>query len=178
MDPIHFLDLLPKKKKKSVLKLLTSYFSPINPAPRASLGVLWLRLHLLTQETQVRSLVREEYTCSSASKLVQDNHWAWAPKSEVGGGVGATTEPTCHKRWNPCALEPMLCTKRSHHNENPTHCKWTGTLACHNWRKPACTNTVQAGPPKLFSAAPKTFSVTVFLLMFFFIFLNFYISFI
>ena len=33
----------------------------------------------------------------------------------------ATTEPTSRYYWSPHALEPVLCSKRSHHAEKPTH---------------------------------------------------------
>ena len=39
MDPFAFWISILQKKKMGVLKLFTSYVSPINPAPRASLGV-------------------------------------------------------------------------------------------------------------------------------------------
>ena len=31
------------------------------------------------------------------------------------------TEPTSRNYESPCALEPMLCNKKSHHNEKPVH---------------------------------------------------------
>ena len=34
-------------------------------------------------------------------------------------GVPAT-EPTCPNYWSPCTLKPVLCSKRSHHNEART----------------------------------------------------------
>ena len=64
-----------------------------------SLVAPWLRIHLPTQRTQVRSLVHEDATCHRAAKPVQ------------------------HSYWSPRILEPILprekppqweaCTKRS-----------------------------------------------------------------
>ena len=34
----------------------------------------------------------------------------------------ATTEPTCYNSWSPRDLDPMLCNKKSQHNEKPAHC--------------------------------------------------------
>ena len=31
--------------------------------------------------------------------------------------------------WSLPALKPMLCNKRSHHNEKPVHCNWRVALA-------------------------------------------------
>ena len=41
---------------------------------RASLVVWWLRIHLLMQGTQVRSLVWEDPTCLGATKPVHHNY--------------------------------------------------------------------------------------------------------
>ena len=59
---------------------------------RASLVAQWLRIHLLVQGTQVWSLVQEVSTRLGATKPMGHNYLAHA-------------------------LEPMLCKKRSHHNE-------------------------------------------------------------
>ena len=56
----------------------------------------WRRIHLPLQETQVRSLVREDPTCRGATEPVRQNYAARA-------------------------LEPGSRSKRSHHNERPTH---------------------------------------------------------
>ena len=63
---------------------------------QASLVAQWIRIRLPMQETQVRSLVREDPTCRGATKPVRHNYWA-------------------------CALEPVLRSKRSHRNEKPAH---------------------------------------------------------
>ena len=39
------------------------------------------------------------------------------------------------QRLSPCALEAMLCSKWSHHNEKPVCCNWRGAPAHHNGRK-------------------------------------------
>ena len=57
-----------------------------------SLVAQWIRIHLPTQGTQVQSL-------HSAEQL---------------SPCAATPEPMC--------LEPVLCHKRSRHNEKPEHC--------------------------------------------------------
>ena len=45
-----------------------------------SLVVLWLRIHLPVQGTQVRSLVWEDPTCHRATKPVHHSCWACAPQ--------------------------------------------------------------------------------------------------
>ena len=52
--------------------------------------VQWSRICLPMQETWLRSLIREDSTCPGAIKPVPHNYWA-------------------------CALEPVLCNKRSHY---------------------------------------------------------------
>ena len=83
---------------------------------RTSLVVQWLRIHLPVQGTWVRSLVQEDPTCRGATKPMRHNYWACA------------LEPASHNYWahepqllKPMCLEPMLCNKRSHCNEKPTH---------------------------------------------------------
>ena len=82
--------------------------------PGTSLVVQWLRIRLPIQGTRVRSLVKEDPTCREATKPVRHNYWA------------CTLEPVSHNYWarmpqllKPAHLEPMLCNKRSHHNEKP-----------------------------------------------------------
>ena len=69
-----------------------------------SLVAQWLRIHLPTQGTQVRSLVREDPTCRGATKPVRHNYW---------GRILQLPKPV--------RLEPMLRNKRSHHNGKHTH---------------------------------------------------------
>ena len=78
----------------------------------------WLRTHLPIQGARVQALVREDPTCRRATKPVHRNYWACA------------LEPTSHNYWahelqllKPACLDPVLCNKRSHHNEKPAHCK-------------------------------------------------------
>ena len=82
-----------------------------------SLEAQWLRIRLPMQGTWVRALVREDPTCHGATKPVRHNCWACA------------LEPASHNYWacvpqllKPAYLEPLLCNKRSHHNEKPKHC--------------------------------------------------------
>ena len=81
-----------------------------------SLVAQWIRIHLPVQETQVRSLLQEDSTCCRATKPMHHNYWACA------------LEPTSHNYWvhmpqllKPELPEPVLCNKRSHHNERPKH---------------------------------------------------------
>ena len=74
----------------------------------------WLRIHLPRQGSRVRALVREDPTCRGATKPVHHNYWACA------------LEPASHNYWDrvpqllkPTHLEPVLCNKRSHRNEEP-----------------------------------------------------------
>ena len=63
-----------------------------------------LRIRLPMQGTRVRALVQEDPTCCRATKPVCHNYWALMPQL-----------------LKPAHLEPVLCDKRSHHNEKPTH---------------------------------------------------------
>ena len=81
-----------------------------------SLMAQWLRIHLPMQGTWVRALVWEDPTCCGATKPMRQNYWA------------CTLEPASHSYWahvpqllKPVRLEPVLCNKRSHHNEKPAH---------------------------------------------------------
>ena len=71
----------------------------------ASLVMQWLRIHLPMQGTWVRALGREDPTCRGATKPVRHNYWAHVPQLP-----------------KPTHLEPVLCNKRSHRDEKPTHC--------------------------------------------------------
>ena len=62
----------------------------------ASLVVQWLRICLSMQGTRVQCLLQEYPTCCGAAEPWQHNYGAHA-------------------------LEPVLCNKRSHHNEKPLH---------------------------------------------------------
>ena len=81
------------------------------PVSRASLVPQWLRIHLPTQGTWVRTLVWEDSTCRGATKPVHHNYWACA------------LEPASHNYWTrmPQLLEPVLHNKRSHCKEKPAH---------------------------------------------------------
>ena len=64
----------------------------------------WLRIRLPMQGTRVWALVREDPTCRGATKPVCHNYWAC---------VLQLLKPVC--------LKPVLCNKRSHHNDKPAH---------------------------------------------------------
>ena len=101
-----------------------------------SLVAQWLRIRLPTQGTWVRSLVREDPTRHGATKPVCHNYWAcalgpashnyWARAPQLLSPCALG--PACRNYWprvlqllKPVCLEPMLCNKRSHHNEKPMH---------------------------------------------------------
>ena len=91
--------------------------SPLRTKGGTSLGMQGLRIRLPMQGTQVRALVWEDPTCHRATKPVRHNFWACA------------LEPVSHNYWayepqlrKPACLEPVICNKRSHDNEKPTHC--------------------------------------------------------
>ena len=76
---------------------------PLN-GHQTSLVVQWLRIYPPMQGTQVQALVQEDPTCHWATKPVHHNYWVHVPQ---------LLKPMC--------LEPMLCNKRSHPNDKPTH---------------------------------------------------------
>ena len=83
---------------------------------RTPLVAQWLRIHLPMQGSQVRALGQEDPTCRGATKPVRHNSWA------------CTLEPASHSYWahvpqllKPACLEHVFHSKRSHHNEKPTH---------------------------------------------------------
>ena len=85
-------------------------------ALRASLVAQWIRIRLPMQGTWVRALVRKGPTCCGATKPVRHNYWA------------CTLKPASHNYWarvpqllKSTRLEPVLCNKRSHCGEKPTH---------------------------------------------------------
>ena len=77
--------------------------------------VQWLRI-CLPQGTWVWSLVQEDSACRGA------------------------VMPTCHNCQRLQALEPMLCNKRGHCSEKPTHCKQSSSCLLqqekdHTWQQ-------------------------------------------
>ena len=69
-----------------------------------SMVAQWLRIRLPMQGTRVRALVQEDPTCRGAPKPVRHNYWACVLQL-----------------LKPVRLEAVLCNKRSHRNEKPTH---------------------------------------------------------
>ena len=59
------------------------------------------------QGTQVRTLFQENSTCCRVAEL-EDHSYS------------SSLEPTSHNYQCPRTLEPVLCNKRSHHNEKST----------------------------------------------------------
>ena len=76
---------------------------------RASLVAQWLGIRLPVGGTGVRSLVRRHPTCCGATKLVHQQLLSLCSRA---------LEPQLRK---PMRLEPVLCNKRSHRNEQPAH---------------------------------------------------------
>ena len=106
-----------------------------------SLVVQWLRTHLPMQGTWVQALVWEDPTCCGATKPMRHSYWACA------------LEPTSHSCWahalhllKSTRLEPVLCNKRSHHNEKPMQCnkEWPPHAATRE--RPVCSNEDPAQP--------------------------------
>ena len=60
--------------------------------------------------TQVGSLSQEDPTYLGTTKPLHHNYWACA------------LEPGSPNYWSPCALEPVLHSKRSHRKEKTAHC--------------------------------------------------------
>ena len=88
---------------------------------RTFLVVQWLRICLSVQGTRVRSLVQEDSTCRGTARPL-------------------------HHYWGPRTPEPVLCNKRSHCSEKPTHSSQRVAPACHSERKPVQSNRVPAQP--------------------------------
>ena len=72
----------------------------------AFLVVRWLRIHLPMQGTRIQPLVWEDSTCYMVSKPKLLSQHSRACKPQV---------------LKPTHLEPVLCNKRSHHNDEPLH---------------------------------------------------------
>ena len=68
------------------------------------------------QETQVKSLVRENPTCYGATKPVHESYRDCA------------REPTSHDDESLCTLEPVFSNERSHCGEKPAQRNWR--VAC------------------------------------------------
>ena len=71
---------------------------------RASLVAQWFRICLPMQGIRVQALVQEDPTCLGATKPVRHNYRVHMPQ---------LLKPAC--------LEPVLCNKRSHRDEQPAH---------------------------------------------------------
>ena len=75
----------------------------------ASVVTQWLRICLPMQGTWIWFLIQEEPSCCRANTPICHNYWAQA------------LEPLSCNYWSLCAPEPVLCSKRSHHNGQPVH---------------------------------------------------------
>lgn len=92
-----------------------------------SLVVQGIGIYLPMRRAQVWSLVQEGLTCCWATKPMGLNYWACTlePKSCNYGAC-------ILQLLKPMRLEPVLCSKRSHSNENPMY---------HNEKQPLLTAT-------------------------------------
>ena len=104
------------------------YMEWINNKVWASLVAQWLRILLPMQGTRVRALVQEDPTCRGATKPMRHDYWACALEPTSHNCWACALEPMSHDYWarvwqllKPVRLEPVLCNKRSHHNEKPLH---------------------------------------------------------
>ena len=85
------------------------WYCVLNWGFQTSLVVQWLRIRLPMQRTRVWALVREDPTCRRATKPICHNYWAYA------------LQPVSHNYWAHAPRETVLCNKRNHHSEKPTH---------------------------------------------------------
>ena len=79
---------------------------------RASPVAQWSRIQLPRQETQARSLVQEDPTCSGVTSPVGLRSWATAPEP-------ALLSPGDRGYWRPSPLETPLHSKRSLRSPRP-----------------------------------------------------------
>ena len=98
-----------------------------------SLVAQWLRIHLPMQGTRVWSLVQEDPTCRGATEPVchnywacalepaSHNYWAHAPRAHMPQLLSPRSRAHTPQLLKPTCLKPVLCNKRSHCNEKPTH---------------------------------------------------------
>ena len=101
----------------------------------------WLRICLPAQRTRVQFLVREDPSSRGATKPMRHNYWARA--------LG----PTSHNYWarmpqllKPVRLEPVLCNKRSRHNEKPAHRNEEWPLLAATIESPRAATKTQRSP--------------------------------
>ena len=79
---------------------------------RTSLVVQWLRIHLPTQGTRVRSLVQEDSTCLWATRPMYHNdcnHWSLSAQEPTLWTRGATALRSPH---SAIGEQPLLATTR------------------------------------------------------------------
>ena len=103
----------------------------------------WVRICLPMQGTRVQSLVREDSTCRRATRPVCRLYWDGA------------LEPASHNHQayvlqllKPANLEPVLCNKRSHFNEQPKRRHQEQSPLIPTREKPAHGNEDPAQPEK------------------------------
>ena len=87
------------------------------------------------QGSWVLSLVWKDSTCRGATKPRYHNYWAPAL-----GSASRSCWACVLQLPKPARLEPVLCNKRSHHNEEPVQCSRAAPTGC-NQGEPAQSNT-------------------------------------
>ena len=92
-----------EKKKKTVFAYTTGLrWSDKKMEVKTSLVIQWLRIHLALQGTWVQSWVQEDPTCCGAAKFI-------------------CSRAQDLQLLSPCALECVVCNKRSYCSEKPLH---------------------------------------------------------
>ena len=71
--------------------------------------------------------------------------WVWSLVQEDSTCHG-TTKPVCHNYWSLHALEPMICNKKSHHDEKPMHCNEEESPLATTRESPRSSNEDPAQP--------------------------------
>ena len=129
---------------------------------QASLVAQWLRIHLPTQETQVRSPVQEDPIYHGATNPMFQNYWACAPEPRsCNYWAHALQSPCFTAREATATRSPRNTTKSGPHSPQPEkspHCntdpawpKANNTLlkkvkAAHVWARPVLSSLPFFGP--------------------------------
>ena len=107
---INYTPIKIRKKEMQTFRWSQIYWVRIFIVKRS----LWLSWWLSGKESTCkcrghRFLIREDPTGCGATKPMCCNYWACA------------LEPWSCNTWSLIALDPILCNKRSHRNEKPSH---------------------------------------------------------
>ena len=104
-SPCPCLSLPPPPRVLSLLPTLLSILPPLKLTHRTFLVIQEMRIHLLMQETWVRSLVWEDSTCCGSAKPVNHKYWACAVEPRSHGAYMYVLEPACPRSRAP----PLQC---------------------------------------------------------------------